>query len=108
MKKYEVEIQRTNISPRQFFTYCKKEMKNRTGVSLQTWCDSFEDWSSDKNEYVSECYHDDWKVPVKEICKTKAYEWHLFLGKAYNFIMEFQFCDENKGSGYLYAVEFER
>lgn len=105
---YEIEIQRTNISPKQFFTYCKKEMEKRTGTSLQVWCDSFQEWSSDKNECALETNHEDWEIPVKEICKTKAYEWQMFFGNAYNFIMEFQFDDENKGFGYLFAVEFER
>lgn len=110
MKKlYEVEIQRNNINPKQFYTYCRHQMKKRAGVDLEAWCESYKDWSGEGiPEYNVECYHDDWNEPVMEICKTKAFDYQLFLGKAYNFIMEFQFDDENTGYGYLYAVEFER
>ena len=107
MKKlYEYEIQRTNITPKQFFTYCKNQLKkknfdieNRVG---------FDDWESPFAPYESTCNHEDWEEPQKEICKTKPYEWQLFLQNAYNFIMEFDFYDENKGFGYFYIIEFER
>lgn len=104
---YEIEIQRNNINPRQFFTYCKREMKRRTGVNLDSWCESFEDWASEKNEYNVASNHEDWDVPQKEIFCQKSFDWHLFLSRTYNFIMEFQFYEENKGFGYLYVVEFE-
>ncbi len=109
-KMYEIEIQRTNISPKQFFTYCKNEMKKRTGIDLEIWCESFEAWTGNngipESNIVSN--HEDWDEPTKEICKTIAYDWQMFLGKAYNFILEFQFDSENKGFGYMYAIEFER
>lgn len=107
-KMYEVEIQRNNISPRQFFTYCKHQMEKRTGTSLDVWIDDYEAWADNTHEFDVNSDHEDWDEPVKEICRTKAYDWQFYLGKAYNFIMEFQFDTENKGYGYLYAVEFER
>ena len=110
-KLYEVEIQRNNITPKQFFTYCKNQIIKRTGEDIMSvWCESYESWAGQDGtpEYDCEWNHDDWDIPVKEICREKAFDWRLFLGKAYNFIMEFQFDDEKKGFGYLYAVEFER
>lgn len=109
-KIYEIEIQRNNISPKQFFSYCKAQMKKRTGVDLASWCESYEDWSGESGvpEYNCQSNHEDWDEPVKEICKTTAFDWQMFLGKCYNFILEFQFDTENKGYGYMYAVEFER
>ena len=108
-KLYEVEISRHNVTPRQFFTYCQKQMKKRTGYDLENWCESFEDWEGKTiPEYSDTCKHDDWDDPVLEICKTKAFDWQMFLGKAYNFIMEFQFDDEKTGYGYMYAIEYKR
>lgn len=107
---YEIEIQRSNVSPRQFFTYCKKEMFKRTGYSLDGWCDDYETWTGENGtpDFYVESNHEDWDEPKKEICSTKPYEWQLFLANAYNFILEFQFDTDKKGYGYLYAVEFRR
>lgn len=107
-KLYEIEIQRTNVSPKQFFTYCKSQMKKRAGIELESWCESFEEWIDERINYNASCYHDDWDDPVEEICKTMPYNWQMFLGKAHNFIFEFDFDTEKIGHGYLYAVEFKR
>ena len=40
-KIYEIEIQRTNISPKQFFTYCKNQMLKK-GIDLEIWIDEYE------------------------------------------------------------------
>ena len=42
---YEIEIQRTNIPPKQFFTYCKKQSEKH-GLDLESWLD-FENWSNE-------------------------------------------------------------
>ena len=108
-KMYEIEIQRSNITPKQFFTYCKAQMEKRIGIDLDNWIESYEQWSGENSiECDSTWDHDDWEVPVREICKMKSFDVQYFLEKAYNFIMEFQFDTENKGFGYMYAVEFER
>lgn len=103
---YEHEIQRSNISPKQFFTYCKNQLEKK-GINIENWVE-YEDWISPIFTYDSMSKHEDWEEPETEICKTKPYEWQLFLQKAYNFILEFDFWDENKGFGYLYIKEFER
>ena len=108
---YTVEIQRNNITPRQFFTYCKNQIEKRTGEDIMSiWCESYEAWSGEDGvpEYDNYCKHDDWDDPVMEICKTKAFDWQLFLGKSYNFIMEFEFDTEKKGHGYLFLMECNR
>lgn len=106
---YCVEIQRTNISPKQFYSYCKKQIVKRTGEDLlENWVEDYSDWSDTVNEFFSESNHEDWEIPAREICKQKSFDWQLFLEKAYNFIMEFQFDTENKGTGYLFMVEFRR
>ena len=84
-------------------------MKKRVNLDIENWVESYEAWSGKEAMECDSTYnHDDWDVPVKEICRIKAFDYQLFLGRAYNFIMEFQFDTDNKGYGYLYAVEFER
>ena len=97
---YEFETQRTNISPKAFYRWVEKEFKRRTGNDLSSWMESFEEWS--EPSFPCNCRRDD------EICCARAYDWQYWLKGAYNFIMEFQFWDENSGNGYCYAVEFER
>lgn len=84
-------------------------MKKRTGTDLEGWCQSYEEWAGiGIPEWCDTWKHEDWEKPALEICKTKAYDWQMYLQNAYNFIMEFQFDDDNKGFGYMYAVEFKR
>ena len=52
--------------------------------------------------------HKDWDEPLTEVCRIKPYDYQVFLQNNYNFIMEFDFWDENSGHGYLYIVEYER
>lgn len=108
-KLYEVECNRTNISPRQFFTYCKKRFEEKTGQRLDMWIDSFEDWENpiqkNNQEYINPWprWDGDEDGPAKEIIKTMPFDWQLFLAGSYNFIMEWF-----DGHGYMYVVELER
>ena len=100
MLKYnEVEIERRNISPRKFFSYCRREYKRRTGEDFG-WVDEYKDWA--EPYYV---YNDH---SENEICVTKPFEWQIAERFSYNFIMEFEFDGENSGNGYMYSVEHER
>ncbi len=108
MKKiYEIECQRSNVTPKEFFRYCKKQLAAKN-VEIEIWVENYEDWANPMTNCHLENNHEDWEIPCKEICAYKPLEMQLFLANAYNFIMEFDFWDEKKGSGYLYAVEFER
>ena len=107
MKKY-VEIERTNITPKQFWSYCKREIKRRADMNLEDWCESYEEWSTPTQETNHRWQHKDWDVPTTEICKTMPYNWQLFLRYQYNFIMEFDFLDFRTGCGYLYLSESRR
>ena len=96
---YEFEANRTNISPKQFYTYCRKRMLEKTGHSITEWLDHYDNWANP----IMPSNEVDWTSPCKEICKTMPYEWHLFLAGSYNFIMEWA-----DGRGYMYVIEFER
>ena len=106
-KLYEIEIQRSNITPKQFFSYCKKQAAKKGG-DLELWIGEYELWEKPTDPCNDTLKHEDWETPQTEICKLQPYEYQLFLAGAYNFIMEFDFYDETKGFGYLFMVEYER
>lgn len=108
MKKlYEVEVQRSNITPKAFFSACTKVMQKH-GADMESWV-AYEDWANENQlTYRSESKHDDWDEPRREICAAGPWKMQLFLEHAYNFILEFDFDTSKKGTGYLYAIEFER
>ncbi|MCD8214405.1 MAG: hypothetical protein LUC97_01970 [Clostridiales bacterium] len=104
MKKtmYECECERNNISPRQFFSYCKRKLKEK-GCDIEIWA-SYEDWIDEENEYSRMAHYDEGR---NSICTQRAYEWQIYSSQEYNFILEFEFDDDKRGHGYMYAVEFE-
>lgn len=104
---YQVECSRTNISPKAFFTYCAKAMK-KCGGDIENWVE-FENWADEnQNTYRNVWLHEDWDKPCKEIISGAPYQMQMFLSGAYNFILEFEFDTDKRGTGYFYAVEFER
>lgn len=108
MKKlYEVEIQRRNVTPKTFFSACVKAMQKH-GASMEDWAD-YDSWADEnQSSYYHEHNHADWDKPQREVCAEGPYNTQRFLARAYNFILEFDFDTDKKGTGYLYAVEFER
>lgn len=105
-KLYEIEIMRTGVTPREFFSYCKREFLRRCpGESMDNWMDDFREFCAPSAEFNSHNRYDDGSY---EICKAKPYDWQLFYSGAYNFIMEFNFDDDKRGWGYLYCIEYKR
>lgn len=106
-KIYEIECERNNVTPKQFYDYCKNQIKKKGG-DLESWA-TFEDWTNEtqQDEY-HKCFHEDWDEPATEITQYMPYRWQTFLAGSYNFVLEFQFYTEEKGSGYLYLMEYER
>lgn len=106
-----VEISRTNITPKAFFGYCKREVERRTGgkLSLTNWLDNYADWEKPYQE--SEYHmnnHEEWGADARrEAIKVKPFDVQWYFEGSYNFIMEFDFWDEKTGFGYLYMVEME-
>lgn len=107
-KLYEFECQRNNVTPKEFFNYCRKQAEKKN-VDITTWIDDFETWENplQKEEYHTN-NHEDWEEPLKESIKIMSYNLHLFFQNNYNIIMEFEFCTETKGYGYCYMMEYER
>ena len=95
---YEIEIERRNVTPRQFWTYCKNQLAKR---GIEPFIETFEDFENPLAK-SKRTHHEDG-------CTTcvMPYEYQMYAPKAYNFIMEFEYWDEKTGFGYLYAVEYE-
>lgn len=106
-KMYEIECQRTNVTPKEFFEYCKKQAAKK-GLDIECWTD-FEHWS---NPIAKANYHtneiENEEGTFRETIKIMPYDLQYYFQKAYNFIMEFQFDTDTKGFGYMYAMEYER
>lgn len=100
-KVNEIEVQRTNISAKQFYTYCKKRLAEKLNCDIESWTD-YEQWIAPRYKYDLVNNHEDWDEPKREILKIQPYEIHEYLQGAYNFILEW-----NDGIGYMYHVEIE-
>lgn len=107
MKLYEIECQRTNVTPKAFFEYCRNQA-DKKGIDIEIWI-NYEDWinPSYKEEYHIN-NHEDWEEPKREVIKSMPYDMQMYMQNSYNIIMEFQFDTETKGYGYLYMVEYKR
>ena len=106
-KMYEIECQRSNITPKAFFEYCRKQAVKK-GIDIEMWM-SYEDWARPINPEESHTNeHKDWDNPLRETIKRMPYDTQYYLQNGYNFIMEFQFDTDTKGFGYLYMMEYER
>ena len=99
---YECECNRTNISPKQFYSYCRKKLMEKAGVKITDWV-YFEDWGAPIQQYYRTSKHEDWDEPAYEISRVMPFDYHLYLEGAYNFIMQW-----DDGHGYMYVIEYER
>ena len=106
-KRYEVEMMRTNVTPKEFYSYCKREFSRRTGGQdgLGNWLDDYETWSNPLSQSNIRTFHEDWDEPKLEICRILPFDFQQCLEGSYNFIMEFNFWDDRTGTGYMYAYE---
>lgn len=99
-KLHEIEIQRRNVSPREFWTYCNRESSRRLGFDL------IADFVESYDDFIDPAYPSNVRTR-DEYCVVQPFNWHMYSRGAYNFIMEFEFDDEKRGHGYLYIVEFD-
>lgn len=102
-REYEVEIERHGITPKAFWNYCNKCYEKKTGMTLEAWIDSFEEWASPTSEYDIKSSHEDWDEPLREVAHSHKYSYQIYLQSRYNFILEY-----DDGYGYMYATEFKR
>lgn len=104
MKKTEIEITRSNVTPAEFLAYVRfrLEKKGMRDLSSDLGLDYFRN-GNDLNFYYC-------NVPGKP-CKaeksvSRPYEMQTFIlnwdGSRYNEICEFSFDDNRTGTGYYY------
>lgn len=99
----EVESSRNSMKPRAFFNYCK-HLAESHGIDIHDWVSDFRTWGNPDTQCDDEWNNDD---GTKEICRTLPYNWQFYRSDSYNFIMEFEFYTETKGTGYMYIAEWE-
>ena len=105
--KYFVETQRNNMTPRAFFNHCRK-LLHKAGNGAEGWLgddDAYEHWSNNCIKYNITSYHEDWDEPKHEHMHSEPFHIQYFFQGSYNFILEFEFDDEKRGHGYMFAVE---
>jgi hypothetical protein len=104
--KYEIEITRHNVTPAEFLSYVRTQLKKKglNVISEGRELDYFRR-GDDLNFY----YRNDPEKPCKsEKSVSKPYEMQTYVlnwdGTCYNEICEFSFDDGKIGTGYYYLL----
>ena len=102
VKLFEIEIQRTNITPAQFLGYLRQMQKKHPDMSSDfslTYFKAGDDLNFDIR-------HEDGS---REISVSKPYKMQTYIrgedGSVFNEICEFDFYDDKTGFGYYYTVQ---
>lgn len=106
---FEIEIQRSNITPAQFLAYVRSRVDAKGGhwyrsdLDLAWFKNADERWNS---EYSFGLPGD--RGAASELSRDKAYDKQTYVmnfdGSVYNEIVEFDFDDEKTGHGYYYLL----
>lgn len=112
-KTFEIEIQRSNVTPAQFLAYVRSRVDAKGGRYIRSDLDLA--YFKAGNDLNFDLTHEDPEVPqllgLHEKSVSRPYEMQTFLrysnGAAYNEICEFTFDDEKTGHGYYYLVNVE-
>lgn len=114
IKKRPIEIQRTNLTESQFKAYCRQALRK------SNWADGWLDHICkelghiDGTRQTREASDDHW---YDEVCDERIGNVQYYCnpnkeGKkhglgGYNFIYEFTYDDDKKGSGYFFLNEWD-
>ena len=95
----EVECQRTNVTPKEFYRYAlryaeKKGMKDYFPV------ENYIDWENPP--CPCKPYYTEDKL---ERLEMQPFNIHIWRKSEFNMILEFDFYDEKRGFGYIYLAE---
>lgn len=104
-KTFEIEIQRSNVTPAQFLAYVRHNVDRKGGEMLRG--DLSLEYFKAGNDLNFDYKHDG----MHEKSVSKPYEMQTYIryenGATYNEICEFAFDDEKTGHGYYYLVNVE-
>lgn len=113
MKKirvFEVELQRSNVTPAQFLAYVRSRVDKKGGRYIRSDLDL--KYFAAGNDLNFDIKHiDDPNDGLHEKSISKPYEMQTYLaypdGSKYNEICEFEFGDDKTGNGYYYLLNVE-
>ena len=104
-KTFEIEIQRSNLTPAQFLSYVRRSVDRKGGEMLRG--DLSLGYFKAGNDLNFDTEHDG----MREKSISRPYEMQTYIkyedGACYNEICEFEFDDEKTGHGYYYLVNVE-
>lgn len=104
-KTFEIEIQRSNVTPAQFLAYVRSRVDAKGGKDLRG--DLGLAYFKAGNDLNFDHEHDG----MREKSISKPYEMQTYIryesGATYNEICEFEFDTEKTGHGYYYLVNVE-
>lgn len=104
-KTFEIEIQRSNLTPAQFLSYVRRSVDRKGGEMLRG--DLSLGYFKAGNDLNFDHEHDG----MREKSISRPYEMQTYIkyedGACYNEICEFEFDDEKTGHGYYYLVNVE-
>lgn len=109
-KTFEIEIQRSNVTPAQFLAYVRSRVDAKGGEMLRS--DLSLDYFKRGDDLNFDIRHEEPEFDgLHEKSVSKPYEMQTFLhysnGAVYNEICEFDFDSEKTGHGYYYLVNVE-
>lgn len=116
MTKFEIEINRNNVTPAQFLAYCRSRVDAKGGKDIRSdlnldYFKRGDDLNFDINhkENNDDCYTISGCEREKGI--SHPYEMQTYIkwanGAVYNEICEFDFDDEKTGHGYYYLINVD-
>ena len=111
--KFEIEIERNNVTPAQFLAYCRRRVDEKGGDCFRTDLDLdyFKrgddlNFNIDHKAANDECYTESGCEYEKSV--SKPYQMQTYIryanGSVYNEICEFDFDNEKTGHGYYYLI----
>ena len=109
-KTFEIEIQRSNVTPAQFLAYVRNRVDAKGGEMLRS--DLSLDYFKRGDDLNFDIHHEEPEFDgLHEKSISKPYEMQTYIkyedGACYNEICEFEFDDEKTGHGYYYLVNVE-
>ena len=106
METVQLELQRSNVTPSQFLSYVKQQLKRRKMRDLASDLDL--NYFKAGNDLNFDYRNDPSKPCKAERSVSKPYEMQTYIlhwdGSCYNEICEFEFDDDKKGHGYYFLM----
>ena len=109
IKTFEIEIERSNVTPAQFLAYLRTMQKKHPEMSNDFNLAYFKAGNDLNFEYHDGTPETRPTAAEKSVSRPYAMQTYIlnFDGSIFNEICEFEFDDETTGHGYYYTVNYE-